>query len=375
MSKKIRIGIGILVVIVLVLLFVPLKRRAVEDGGTIVYHAVAYDIVVWHCRDLEGNVGKKTCVYWFPNNYKSLDELREKEFGDSWFSEDGYRKVWRLAEQKHEIFASATDEEPTTIYDIVNEYNKNGIPVSEKTFTITFPDGEKKEKEGGREFSGRGSYDLEVKYSGGGCIVRAYKPKELYDDKDSGNVLRWERVYDFRNRSVKLFEFKNGKKTLTYEYGYDELGREIYEIAYIGGDTLTGESEKVLSETKYEDKPEGGWIATVSDYHGNTSRVDTFDAEGRIIFRDMKGGTRYRYEFAYSDDGKTKMMYVYKEGQLWRSERSTYDDAGNEIERVRETGGAKNVYTQTWVEFRIPLENCEFEDIEKELMERIKQGQ
>ena len=42
---------------------------------------------------------------------------------------------------------------------------------------------------------------------------------------------------------------------------------------------------------------------------------------------------------------------------------------------MRETGGGKSVYTQTWVEFRIPLENCEFEDIEKELMERIKQGQ
>ena len=372
MSKKIRIGIGILVAIVLVLLFVPLKRRTVEDGGTVVYHAVAYDIVVWHVRDSEGNVGNKTCVYWFPNNFKSIDELRKKEFGDSWFSDDGYRKVWRLAEQKHEIFANTTDKEPTIIYDIVNEYNKNGRPVSEKTYTITFPDGERKEKEGGREFSGRGSYDLEVKYSDGGCIVRAYKQKEPYDDEDSGNVLRWERVYDFRNRTAKLCEFREGQKTLTYEYSYDELGREIHEIAYIGGDTLTGKSEKVVGETKYESNPEGGWVATVSDYHGNISRVDTFDAEGRIIFRDMKGGLRY--EFVYSDGGKTRTMYEYNGDQLRQSERITYDDAGNEIERVRETDGEKNVYTQTWVEFRIPIENCEFADIEKELMERIKQG-
>ena len=78
MKKKYRI---IIAVVILLVLFVPIPRGTAEDGGTRVYRAVTYEIVVWNRLDsaVDGGVYKKTEVFWFPDNFKSLDELWKKE--------------------------------------------------------------------------------------------------------------------------------------------------------------------------------------------------------------------------------------------------------------------------------------------------------
>lgn len=44
MKKKVLIVVGI---IVLLILLFPVKYR-VKDGGTIIYHAIAYEVIDWH---------------------------------------------------------------------------------------------------------------------------------------------------------------------------------------------------------------------------------------------------------------------------------------------------------------------------------------
>ncbi|HOE94788.1 MAG TPA: hypothetical protein PLU97_05230 [Candidatus Cryptobacteroides sp.] len=81
--KKKTISLIIIAVFLLVL-FVPIPKSAYNDGGTRDYNALAYKIVVWNKliaetnEDGSGDAGHtyhKTSVFWFPDNFKSIDEL------------------------------------------------------------------------------------------------------------------------------------------------------------------------------------------------------------------------------------------------------------------------------------------------------------
>jgi hypothetical protein len=73
MSRK--TFIIILVVVILALyLFVPIPEGVYQDGGTKVYSARVYKIVVWN-KVLSNGTYEKTVVYWFPYNYCTIDEL------------------------------------------------------------------------------------------------------------------------------------------------------------------------------------------------------------------------------------------------------------------------------------------------------------
>ena len=90
MKKKV-IAIAAAVAILLVL-FLPIPRGTCEDGGTRVYSALTYKIVVWNRLvseagqdDSSGAVSRyhKTSVFLFPDNFKSIDELWKIETADS----------------------------------------------------------------------------------------------------------------------------------------------------------------------------------------------------------------------------------------------------------------------------------------------------
>ena len=86
-----RKAIGIIstcVAITLLVLFLPIPKGTLNDGGTREYSALSYKIVAWNKIQFElnedGSGGEtnfyhKTSVYWFPDNYKSIDELWEIE--------------------------------------------------------------------------------------------------------------------------------------------------------------------------------------------------------------------------------------------------------------------------------------------------------
>lgn len=82
MSKKAkRLIIGIFIVFALIMT-VPIPTGQCKDGGTKTYTSLTYKIVVWnHLYDdgEEIQTYHKTKIYWFPDNYSTLDLLWDEE--------------------------------------------------------------------------------------------------------------------------------------------------------------------------------------------------------------------------------------------------------------------------------------------------------
>ncbi len=86
--KKAKIIIPVCIAAILLFLFLPIPTGSYDDGGTREYSALTYKIVVWNKFLAEvngdGSVGDfytyhKTSVFWFPDNYKSIDDLWKME--------------------------------------------------------------------------------------------------------------------------------------------------------------------------------------------------------------------------------------------------------------------------------------------------------
>ncbi len=83
MKKKIWMPIAAAVVMAAAL-FVPIPISPMKDGGTREYRALTYKVIDWN-RYFENGVDQsvnkydKTCVYFFPDNFRSSEELWERE--------------------------------------------------------------------------------------------------------------------------------------------------------------------------------------------------------------------------------------------------------------------------------------------------------
>ena len=82
MLKK-KIWIVAPIILILLILFIPIPGGQYSDGGTKDYKALTYRVVVWNRLFAEDLTYHKTSVFWFPTNFKSIDELWELEFGQS----------------------------------------------------------------------------------------------------------------------------------------------------------------------------------------------------------------------------------------------------------------------------------------------------
>lgn len=74
MKKK----LWIIIVVVLAVLLIPIPSGAQKDGGTREYTALTYKIVDWN-RTIGSGVYDETKVYFFPDNFKSLSKLWDRE--------------------------------------------------------------------------------------------------------------------------------------------------------------------------------------------------------------------------------------------------------------------------------------------------------
>lgn len=73
---KTKKWIPIVIAVLLAILVIPIPIGVYKDGGTRAYTALTYKIVVWNrLGAVEDNAYDKTKVYFFPNNFKSIDEL------------------------------------------------------------------------------------------------------------------------------------------------------------------------------------------------------------------------------------------------------------------------------------------------------------
>ena len=77
MKKK--IWIPILIVAVVAILAIPIPTGIYKDGGTREYTALTYKIVDWNRLTDDGSAYSATKVYFFPNNFRSIDNLWYKE--------------------------------------------------------------------------------------------------------------------------------------------------------------------------------------------------------------------------------------------------------------------------------------------------------
>lgn len=68
----------LIIVLILLILIIPIPTGVYKDGGTRVYSALTYKIVDWN-RLTGYSTYNKTKVYFFPNNFKSIDGLWYKE--------------------------------------------------------------------------------------------------------------------------------------------------------------------------------------------------------------------------------------------------------------------------------------------------------
>lgn len=91
--KKKVITIGS-VILVLLILFIPIPHGTYRDGGTKDYCALTYRVVEWNRfiyeYEFPDNILKyhNTTVFLFPNNFKSLDELWEREKSGNFLDPD-----------------------------------------------------------------------------------------------------------------------------------------------------------------------------------------------------------------------------------------------------------------------------------------------
>lgn len=77
MKKK--IWIPIVIIVAAIVLFFPFSVKTYKDGGTRSHASLTYRIVQWS-KIIEGrDTFRKTSVYFFPNNFKSIDSLWEFE--------------------------------------------------------------------------------------------------------------------------------------------------------------------------------------------------------------------------------------------------------------------------------------------------------
>ena len=76
MKKKIWIPI---VIVLIAVLFIPIPSGVYKDGGTREYTALTYKIVDWNRLTDDGSTYSATKVYFFPNNFRSIDNLWYKE--------------------------------------------------------------------------------------------------------------------------------------------------------------------------------------------------------------------------------------------------------------------------------------------------------
>lgn len=84
MKKKTGIIISIEIIVIVLVLLLPIPKGTMNDGGTRVYDAFLYRIVVWNKIEVEiteddsggeTQIYHITSVFWFPDNKKSIDEL------------------------------------------------------------------------------------------------------------------------------------------------------------------------------------------------------------------------------------------------------------------------------------------------------------
>ena len=163
MKKKILLWI-LAGVLVLAVLFAPIPSGVYEDGGSREYTALTYKIVDWNRLTTDGKY-EATKVYWFPNNFKSIDDL--------WANEE-QEVVHKFVATILELDSSSALVQPVEGEDELSSADKIHLGIADLG-----------------DIGAQVGSEVEIYYSGG--IMESY-PAQI-------NAVKWELAKTHRNKA------------------------------------------------------------------------------------------------------------------------------------------------------------------------------
>ena len=181
-------------VLFLALFFVPIPGKSCNDGGTRTYRALTYQLVDWN-RLTDDGVYDKTRIYWFPNNFQSIDAL------------------WAAEEQQvvHKLVATVLEVNGTmALVEPVEGHPLSGLQIC---FGI-------KELE---DIGVRAGSDVEVSYTG--AVMESY-PAQIH-------AVKWEPATNLRHiEFTQPWLDKETAETYDHDFFSDIVITRIYKNCF-----------------------------------------------------------------------------------------------------------------------------------------------
>lgn len=122
MKIKRKTLIPIIAIALFIILFIPIPKGVLKDGGTKELTSLTYKIVFWNRLGDDGYVYNRTKIYLFPDNFRSIDNLWQKESKSHGNTDDSEEKSF-IAEII-ELNSSSVLVSPFEGEDILNSSDK-----------------------------------------------------------------------------------------------------------------------------------------------------------------------------------------------------------------------------------------------------------
>ena len=247
MKKKLWLWIlaGILV---LALLFTPIPSGVYEDGGSREYTAFTYKIVDWNRLTTDGKY-EATKLYWFPNNFKSIDDL--------WVNEE-QEVVHKFVATILELDSSSALVQPVEGEDELSSADKIHLGIADLG-----------------DIGAQVGSEVEIYYTGG--IMESY-PAQI-------NAVKWELAKTHRNKEyTEEWLNKDSAEKCDYEPFDHIIITEIYSNCFFARTVIPMPYEIKLNGTLSEDWCVGDQITctyenTYYDSENNRMEVDFLNVE------------------------------------------------------------------------------------------------
>lgn len=244
-----KLWIPIIVLVLAVLLFVPVPTGTMNDGGTRVYSALTYKIVKW--RRLVG-IGRyeKTRVYFFPNNFKSMDTL--------WKLENVDEKAYAVNEESFEATVLEVGETGVIVEPLEGEWERSS---SDKiSFSTTLL----------KEVDVEPGDIVEVVYNG---TIRESYPAQIvakrWSFSDKNREVTYEKTWVDKTTAEHIGEKKLNGAEITRIYADCFFLKDVKVNGSLSSDWCVGDAVFCACENMYYDEESGfyeGDLLTIEPY-------------------------------------------------------------------------------------------------------------
>ena len=240
MKKKILLWI-LACVLLLAVLFTPIPSGVYEDGGSREYTALTYKLVDWNRLTTDGKY-EATKLYWFPNNFKSIDDL--------WANEE-QEVVHKFVATILELDSSSALVQPVEGEDELRSADKIHLGIADLG-----------------DIGAQVGSEVEIYYTGG--IMESY-PAQI-------NAVKWEMAKTHRNKEfTEEWLDKETAEKCDYEPFDHIIITEIYSNCFFARTVIPMPYEIKLNGKLSEDWCVGDQVACTYEntyYDSKNSRME-----------------------------------------------------------------------------------------------------